>query len=211
MSEGTASDTSRSRSALRVRSSQSSHPKRRRRRDTSPRPSSSANSSVCLSRRRTSTCRSRPKHELVANLRVQLEALNGVTFSDAEWASFFAEKIAGANEGIVEKTVRIQEDHVQVLRRDDGSTKNVTLIDKTQHPQQPAAGHQPVRGRSGRGWSHALKPLRRDGPRQRAAAGAHRAQAPRRRHPRGVQPDRPLPARQLLVWALACSSTCSCS
>ena len=29
-----------------------------------------------------------------------------------------AEKIAGANEGIVEKTARIQEDHVQVLERD---------------------------------------------------------------------------------------------
>lgn len=68
--------------------------------------------------------------ELIANLRVQLEALNAVTFSDAEWERFFTERIAGANEGVVEKTVRIQEDHVQVLRRDDGSTKNITLIDK---------------------------------------------------------------------------------
>ncbi len=40
------------------------------------------------------------------------------------------EKIAGANEGIVEKTVRIQEDHVQILKRDDGTTKNIMLIDK---------------------------------------------------------------------------------
>ena len=40
------------------------------------------------------------------------------------------QRIAG-NDGIVEKTVRIQEDHVQLLKRDDGSTKNVTLIDKT--------------------------------------------------------------------------------
>ncbi|MEU4603770.1 type I restriction endonuclease subunit R [Kribbella sp. NPDC023972] len=68
---------------------------------------------------------------LVANLRTQLEALNGITFSDTEWESFFSEKIAGANEGIVEKTVRIQEDYVQILKRDDGSTKNVKLIDKT--------------------------------------------------------------------------------
>jgi len=69
--------------------------------------------------------------QLVANLRVQLEALNGITFSDTEWQKFFAENVAGANDGIVEKTVRIQEDHVQVLKRDDGSTKNIHLIDKT--------------------------------------------------------------------------------
>ncbi|MEU6943982.1 type I restriction endonuclease subunit R [Streptomyces sp. NPDC046316] len=69
--------------------------------------------------------------QLIANLRTQLEALNGFRFSDSEWEQFFSEKIAGANEGIVEKTVRLQEDHVQVLKRDDGSTKNVHLIDKT--------------------------------------------------------------------------------
>jgi type I restriction enzyme R subunit len=39
-------------------------------------------------------------------------------------------RIAGANDGIVEKTARIQEDHVQVLKRDDGTTKNIYLIDK---------------------------------------------------------------------------------
>ena len=27
--------------------------------------------------------------------------------------------------------MRVQEDHVQILRRDDGTTKNITLIDKT--------------------------------------------------------------------------------
>lgn len=67
---------------------------------------------------------------LVANLRQQLEALNRITFTHAEWERFFSEKIASANEGIVEKTARIQEDHVQVLRRDDGTTKNIALIDK---------------------------------------------------------------------------------
>lgn len=69
--------------------------------------------------------------QLVANLRTQLGALNSITFSDAEWEQFFHGKIAGTNEGIVEKTVRIQEDYVQLLRRDDGTTKNVTLIEKT--------------------------------------------------------------------------------
>jgi type I restriction enzyme R subunit len=67
---------------------------------------------------------------LIANLRTQLEALNGVAFSDAEWERFFNEKIASSNEGIVEKTARIQEDHVQVLSRDDGTSKNIYLVDK---------------------------------------------------------------------------------
>ena len=67
---------------------------------------------------------------LVANLRSQLEALNAIEFSDDEWERFFAERITSTNEGIVEKTERIQEDHVQVLARDDGTFKNVLLIDK---------------------------------------------------------------------------------
>ena len=67
---------------------------------------------------------------LVANLRKQLEILNDCIFSDDEWKRFFAECISGRNEGIVEKTRRIQTDHVQILRRDDGSTKNIMLIDK---------------------------------------------------------------------------------
>jgi len=69
--------------------------------------------------------------DLISNLRKQLGALNGITFSDNEWDRLFRERIAGDKDGIVEKTVRIQEDHIQLLRRDDGSTKNIALIDKT--------------------------------------------------------------------------------
>ncbi|MGP5289978.1 type I restriction endonuclease subunit R [Brachybacterium tyrofermentans] len=69
--------------------------------------------------------------ELVANLRMQLEKVNRISFSNAEWEQFYTTKIAGANDGIAEKTVRVQEDHVQILRRDDGSTKNIALVDKT--------------------------------------------------------------------------------
>ncbi len=70
------------------------------------------------------------EQDLVANVRTQLERLNSFLFSDAEWSRFFSESIASANDGIVEKTRRIQEDHVQVLKRDDGSFKNVYLMDK---------------------------------------------------------------------------------
>ena len=68
--------------------------------------------------------------ELIANLRRQLEALNDYTFTDSEWDQFFAHAIANPNEHIVEKTRKIQEDFVQVLRRDNGSSKNIALIDK---------------------------------------------------------------------------------
>lgn len=68
--------------------------------------------------------------DLVDNLRRQLEALNGYTFTDGEWKRFFQDAIVGANDGIVEKTRRIQQDHVQVLRQDSGAVKNIYLLDK---------------------------------------------------------------------------------
>lgn len=68
--------------------------------------------------------------ELIANLRKKIEQLNDYQFTDTEWERFFHRYIANANEGIVEKTRTIQEDSVKNLERDDGSTKNITLIDK---------------------------------------------------------------------------------
>jgi len=67
---------------------------------------------------------------LIANLRQQLEKLNDYTFTDAEWERFFVSCVSGANDGIVEKTRRIHDDPVQNLTRDDGTTKNIKLIDK---------------------------------------------------------------------------------
>ena len=70
------------------------------------------------------------EEDLIANLRKQLELLNQYTFTDKEWDIFFKHKIANHNEGIVEKTRKIQEDYVQNLTRDDGRTMNISLIDK---------------------------------------------------------------------------------
>ncbi len=69
--------------------------------------------------------------DLIINLRKKLEELNKYSFSDSEWDQFLLSCIIGKNEGIVEKTRKIQEDYVQILRRDDGTTKNIKLIDKT--------------------------------------------------------------------------------
>lgn len=68
--------------------------------------------------------------DLAANLRKQIERLNKYVFTDSEWEQFFSDCIANNNEGIVEKTRKIQTDHVQVLHRDNGMTKNISLIDK---------------------------------------------------------------------------------
>lgn len=68
--------------------------------------------------------------ELIENLRHQLEKLNGYRFTDKEWTTFFKEKIANQNSGIVEKTAIVQDDYIQLLTREDGSTKNIYLLDK---------------------------------------------------------------------------------
>lgn len=68
--------------------------------------------------------------DLIANLRKQLELLNNYTFTDNEWERFFKGILANPNNGIIEKTTFIQEDNIQNLLRDDGTTKNITLIDK---------------------------------------------------------------------------------
>ena len=68
--------------------------------------------------------------DLIANLRTKLEELNNYKFTDTEWYQFFHSAVANSNEHIVEKTRKIQDDNVQVLKRDDGSSKNISLIDK---------------------------------------------------------------------------------
>ena len=69
-------------------------------------------------------------HDLEDNLRKQLQDLNAYTFTDQEWQRFFSENIVGNSEGVVEKTQKIQKDHVQVLKQDNGLSKNIYLLDK---------------------------------------------------------------------------------
>lgn len=67
---------------------------------------------------------------LINNLRAQLEILNDYKFSENEWDRFYKNSIANNNDGIVQKTKKIQEDHIQVLKKDDGTSRNIYLIDK---------------------------------------------------------------------------------
>ncbi len=68
--------------------------------------------------------------DLIANLRRQIERLNDIRFTDNEWKAFFAEHLGNPNHGIVEKTRTIQEDNRKTIVREDGSTANITIIDK---------------------------------------------------------------------------------
>lgn len=68
--------------------------------------------------------------DLLANLREKLEELNNYKFSDSEWDKFFNEAIANSNDKIEDKTRKIQEDYVQVLKRDNALSKNIMLIDR---------------------------------------------------------------------------------
>jgi len=69
--------------------------------------------------------------DLLDNLRIQLSLLNDYRFTDSEWRQIFNNCISKPNAGIVEKTQIIQENHVFPLKRDNGETKNIKLIDKT--------------------------------------------------------------------------------
>ena len=68
--------------------------------------------------------------ELLANLRTQLERLNGLTFSDKEWKTLMMGYLVRPGETIVEKCCRVQADSVYELIRDDGQHVNIKIIDK---------------------------------------------------------------------------------
>ena len=67
---------------------------------------------------------------LMDNLRVQLEKLNSIRLSDAEWKRLFTQEIANENLNIEDKTERIQRDPIVNILLDNGETKNIRLIDK---------------------------------------------------------------------------------
>jgi type I restriction enzyme, R subunit len=67
---------------------------------------------------------------LLANVRVQLQALNNVQFSDAEWRRFVETWLDKPSDDIVEKTRKIHDDYVHDFVFDDGHIQNVYLLDK---------------------------------------------------------------------------------
>lgn len=70
------------------------------------------------------------QEELYANLKVQIERLNGVEFTSAEWERFLREYLDAPNDGMIEKTRKVQENHIYDFIFDDGHLKNIKIIDK---------------------------------------------------------------------------------
>jgi len=70
---------------------------------------------------------------LLNNARIQLQALNNIVFTDAEWKRFNDEFLNKENDGIVERTRKIQGCCVCDFTFDDGHLQNIMLIDKHNH------------------------------------------------------------------------------
>ena len=68
--------------------------------------------------------------DLIKNLKEKLEKLNKIKFTDKEWENLFNNIIANPNDGIIEKTKKIQEDYKQILTLENGELRNIYLIDK---------------------------------------------------------------------------------
>ncbi|MCH4881235.1 type I restriction endonuclease subunit R [Pseudomonas sp. TMW22090] len=67
---------------------------------------------------------------LLANVRVQLQTLNNVEFSDSEWLRFVETWLDKPSDGIVEKTRKIHDDYIHDFVFDDGRIQNIYLLDK---------------------------------------------------------------------------------
>ena len=63
-------------------------------------------------------------------LREKIEVLNKVSFTDKEWERFKLEYLDAPNDGMIEKTRKIQENHIYDFTFDDGHLKNIKIIDK---------------------------------------------------------------------------------
>lgn len=67
---------------------------------------------------------------MLANVRVQLQALNNVQFSDGEWLRFVETYLDKPSDGIVDKTRKIHDDYIHDFVFDDGRIQNIYFLDK---------------------------------------------------------------------------------
>lgn len=67
---------------------------------------------------------------LLANVRVQLQALNNTQFADCEWLRFVETWLDKPSDGIVEKTRKIHDDYIYDFVFDDGHIQNIYLLEK---------------------------------------------------------------------------------
>ena len=69
---------------------------------------------------------------MLANVRVQLQLLNNMAFTDSEWARFVEEYLDKPSDTLVDKTRKIHDDYIYDFVFDDGHIQNIYLVDKQQ-------------------------------------------------------------------------------
>jgi type I restriction enzyme R subunit len=72
---------------------------------------------------------------MLANVRVQLQILNEVQFTDAEWQRFVMEYLDNPSDNITDKARKIHDDHIYDFTFDDGHLQNIALLDKKNIPR----------------------------------------------------------------------------
>jgi len=70
------------------------------------------------------------REAMLANIRVQLQTLNSMVFSDAEWTRFVEEYLDKPSDNLVEKTRKIHDNYIYDFVFDDGHIQNIYLVDK---------------------------------------------------------------------------------
>jgi type I restriction enzyme R subunit len=68
---------------------------------------------------------------MLVNVRVRLQALNAVTFTDEEWARFVSTYLDSPSDGIIDKTRKVHDDYIHDFVFDDGRIQNIYLFDKS--------------------------------------------------------------------------------
>ena len=67
---------------------------------------------------------------MLENVRMQLQSLNNMEFSDGEWTRFVEEYLDKPSDNLVEKTRKIHNDYIYDFVFDDGHIQNIYLVDK---------------------------------------------------------------------------------
>ena len=67
---------------------------------------------------------------LLDNLKIQMETLNGVVFSEAEWLRFLEEYLNKPSDGLIDRTRKLHDNHIYDFIFDDGHIQNIYLWDK---------------------------------------------------------------------------------
>ncbi|MGQ9411970.1 type I restriction endonuclease subunit R [Streptococcus pluranimalium] len=67
---------------------------------------------------------------LLLNLREQVQTLNGVLFTDAEWLRFLVEYLNKPIDSLIDRTRKLHDNHIYDFIFDDGHIQNIYLWDK---------------------------------------------------------------------------------